>query len=212
MNEKELAAALAHEVKNPLCLIKANVDIIKLDSGTTYEKSINIINREINKINAVIEAFGLRVDANKEWSEVSIPDMLVEIMEEYNISVCNKEIIFNMVNKSKAACIMGNRNKLSILFFNILKNAVEAIESKGEIKAEIYNDNKDLIIEIKDNGKGVDEYILKNIGKPFLSGKENGNGLGVAICKSIVREHNGEIVYQNNELGGCTVRLVFSRV
>lgn len=208
MNEKELAAALAHEVKNPLGLIKANVDIIKLESGTAYEKSINIINREINKITSVIETFGHIKAGGTLWSRVSIPDMLMEIIYDYNISLQNKNINFRLINNSDYPYVQGNENKLSILFFNIIKNAVEAIEEKGEIVAEIYNSDSRLIIEIKDNGKGIEDYILKNIGKPYLTGKENGNGLGVAICKSIVGEHNGKINYKNNELGGCTVEVV----
>lgn len=207
MNEKELAAALAHEVKNPLGLIKANVDIIKLESGTAYEKSINIINREINKITSVIEAFGHIKAGSTLWSRVSIPDMLMEIIYDYNISLQNKNINFRLINNSDYPYVQGNENKLSILFFNIIKNAVEAIEEKGEIVAEIYNSDSRLIVEIKDNGKGIEDYILKNIGKPYLTGKENGNGLGVAICKSIVGEHNGKINYKNNELGGCTVEV-----
>lgn len=208
MNEKELAATLAHEVKNPLCLIKANVDIIKLESGTAFEKSINVINREISKINSVIEAFGQIKTGSTPCTRVSIPDMLTEIFYDYNISLKDKAVTFKINNRSNYPYIWGNENKLSILFFNIIKNAVEAIEEKGEIIGDIYNENHNLVIEINDNGKGIEDYILQNIGRPYLTGKEDGNGLGVAICKSIVSEHNGQISYKNNEAGGCTVKIV----
>ena len=207
MNNKELAAALAHEVKNPLSLIKANVDIIRLETGGAYKRSIDIINRQIDKINTVIETFG-NINVQSEKTRVSLTHIIKEITEEHGVLFSDKHINFTLTDKSSEPFVTGSENKLSILFFNLFKNAVEAVEDKGEINVYIYDRHGKTAIEIQDNGKGIEPYILENIGQPFLSGKEGGNGLGVAICKSIVREHKGEITFCNNEKGGCTVKVI----
>ena len=79
------------------------------------------------------------------------------------------------------------------LFFNIYKNAIEAINNKGIIKTTVTPDIGKTTITIEDNGGGISPVVLNNLGTPFVTTKENGSGLGILICKNIVHEHKGKI-------------------
>lgn len=196
-------AALAHEVKNPLSLIKMNVDYIKSCLNQQFEDNFKIIEREIHKINNIVTNLTIKNEP------VYIKNMLDDIIREYDISLQHKKIIFS-VSADENVYVMGNFNKLNILFFNLFKNSVEAIDGVGEISARVTSDNDIVIVEIIDTGRGINPEVLKKIGQPYITDKEGGSGLGLAICSSIVKEHNGSIAFKNMEKG-CKVSVFLSQ-
>ncbi len=204
--EKEAAAALAHEVKNPLALIRANIDLISEKfKGSSEEKYIELIYREIDRINAVISGYAAQKD---ESSLVFLDDLLCDVIDEYHVTD-NKAVEFIIEASGDDICVMASYSKLCILFFNILKNAVEAVDNKGSIITSIERQGEFAVVSIADNGKGIDESIAAVIGRPFVSSKEDGMGLGVAISRKIAAEYEGDITLENKTEGGCkvTVRL-----
>lgn len=203
----ELAAALAHEVKNPISIIRANVDYIKLSVSPNYSKCFSIIDKELNKLNSLITDYTaiLQPDSNKEV--IFLEDLIYDVTEEFSI-LNTKEITFSFKLDNDIK-IMGDYKKLSILLFNIYKNSVEAIKSKGKILTRLHLKGNKVILEITDNGIGIPTELINNIGTPFLTTKENGSGLGLMICKSIVDSHNGSISIENVE-NGCKTVLTFN--
>lgn len=202
----ELAAALAHEIKNPISVIRANVDYIKLSLKPQYSKCFSIIDRELDKLTSLITDYTaiLQPDTKKEL--IFIEDMIYDITEEFSI-LNTKKIKFSF-NLDSEAVIQGDYKKLSILLFNIYKNSIEAIKSEGEIITKLYKNDTDIIIEITDTGSGIPSDIADKVGTPFLTTKENGSGLGLMICRIIAQDHNGTVTLENTEVG-CKTTIKF---
>ena len=129
--------------------------------------------------------------------------MLVDIIEDYNISKPDIDFRFNC---NSEVSVYGNYDKLSILFYNIYKNAVEAISDNGVIETLCYESDNNVVIKIRDNGVGIED--IESVGTPYYTTKPNGTGLGIIICKNIVSEHNGIINFENTAVGSqVTIKL-----
>ena len=194
MIEKESSAALAHEVKNPLSLIKMNVDHIKSSLNNEFEDNFKVIEREICRINMIVTGLSF----NRQ--PVYIKRLIERIIDEYDISLRHKNIKFSIKGEADIYA-MGDTEKLNILFFNLIKNSVEAIEKEGDINIRIYKKGSRTLTEISDSGGGISEKIMSAIGQPYNTDKEGGTGLGLAICTSIVNEHKGSIAFENTDKG-----------
>lgn len=202
----ELAAALAHEIKNPISVIRANVDYIKLSVKPNFKSCFTVIDKELNKLNNIITDYTTILQPNKNTEVIFAEDLIYDITDEFSI-LNTKEITFSF-NLDSEVKINGDYKKLSILLFNIYKNSIEAIKSKGRITTKLYSKNNRAIIEITDTGMGISSDLIEKLGTPFLTTKENGSGLGLMICRSITEAHNGNINIENVE-NGCRTILDF---
>lgn len=202
----ELAAALAHEIKNPISVIRANVDYIKLSVKPQYSKCFSIIDKELNKLTSLITDYTaiLQPDTVKEM--IFLEDLIYDVTDEFSI-LNNKKITFTFDLDSEIS-IKGDYKKLSILLFNIYKNSIEAITKEGKILTKLYKKDNSAIIEITDTGSGISSDIADKIGTPFLTTKENGSGLGLMICRTIAEAHNGTVTIENADIG-CKTTLKF---
>lgn len=199
-DDSEIAAVLAHEVKNPIAIIKANIDSIKSVLPESVSKNIEIIDSAIIRLDKLVESYKIINDTTSDNELIYVEDMLIDIIEEYNISKPKIEFRYNC---GSDLCLYGNYDKLSILFYNIYKNAVEAIDDRGEISTDVRAEKDNIVITISDSGKGIED--INSIGMPYYTTKSNGTGLGVLICKNIVKEHNGELYFKNNRVGSSAV-------
>ena len=211
INEK-MTMALAHEVKNPVSLIKAHIELLELDKELSgYKSNINIIKRELNKISDIISDFMLFYKPENSIKEINIIPIIKEIMERFKI-YSKKNIKFSLVlecNKDEFNINLQDI-KISMLFNNIYKNAVESIKNKeGHIITKIYILNNRPTIDIIDDGEGLKNHSLQDIKKPFVTYKKGGTGFGIVICESILNDIGGKFEIFNNKDKGCTVRLTF---
>lgn len=206
MNGKEqIAAVLAHEVKNPVNLIKMNVQYIKDFCPKALENNFIVIEKELEKLNHIISDYTIMAKNTKRENieMIFIDELLSDIIEEYNLTPYDKKIDF-ILDSPNDIKLYGDYNKINILFFNIYKNAIEAINNKGIIKTTVIQDIGKTTVKIKDTGGGMSPIVLKNLGTPFVTTKENGSGLGILICKNIIHEHKGKINFENTD-DGCIV-------
>lgn len=199
-DESEIAAVLAHEVKNPVAIIKANIDSIRDLLPKSADKNIDVIYNAISRLDKLIESYRLINIKTSNNELIYVEDMLIDIIEDYNISKPDIEFKYNC---SSDLSLYGSYDKLSILFYNIYKNAVEAIENRGEIVTDVYPEGNRIVIKITDNGRGIED--INSVGLPYYTTKENGTGLGILICKNIVDEHSGELYFKNNIVGSSVI-------
>ncbi len=204
----ELAAALAHEIKNPIALIRANIDHLKLCTGTGYERYFDIINKELNKLNSLISDYTEILQPEIRNETIYPEDLIYDVTEEFVI-LDKKEIDFEFDIDGDIK-LKGDYKKLSILLFNIYKNSAEAINENGIIRTSLYLENNKVIIDIEDNGGGISEDIINDVGTPFFTTKSGGSGLGIMICKTIMDAHGGEMHIENTKDGCCT-KLIFNK-
>ena len=209
-----LARKLAHEIKNPLTPIQLTIDRIKNKyltqvtekDQTNFKENLKVINNQIKQIENLVNEFS---DFARMPKPILKKNNIVSILME-NISLLNeldKSIKINLKNDKKEILLNCDREQIGRVFLNIIKNSIESIQQKAEIKPDF---EKKILIEIFtikdhikvvfiDNGIGFDKVNLKNnikdILNPYFTTKKNGTGLGLSIVNKIVNDHDGEIKF-----------------
>lgn len=214
--------ALAHEVKNPVSLIKANIELLEFQ-GTFNDNQYNvdIIKKELNKISKIVTDFNTLFCYNNinKLDDINLVDIIKEVEKEYRVTnkLSNISFYLNSFCKFEESFINGDETKLGMLFSNIYKNAIESVkennyeDNNNIIRTNIYvKNNNRIVVEIIDNGHGIKKEIENNICEPFNTTKSSGTGLGLSICKNIVNNFEGEFSIENNANSkGCIVKIEF---
>lgn len=213
--EKDITIALAHEVKNPVSLIKANIELLELDSAlNAYQKNVSMMKNELNKITNIVSDFMLLCNPYNENStkNIDVFNVIAEYIEKFDVYE-NITFSFNCFTSIEEVKMLTGKTRLSFVLSNVYKNCIEAIKHKnGIIKTNLYKENDNLVIEIIDNGEGIDNNLLEKIYEPFFTSKESGTGLGIPICVNIMKSLNGSFtIYNNPDKIGCTTKLIFSK-
>lgn len=189
----QLAAGIAHEVRNPLTSIKGFLRLMQAElQHSVYFK---IIEDEIERIEIILSELLVlakphNVNIKQENLRLLIDDVKALFSSQASINNVQIEFIYDFEN----VILKCDKNQIKQVFINFLKNAVEAMPNGGMVTVECkqYTDKKVKIL-IKDTGTGMPQKILKKIGQPFLTTKESGTGLGVMLSKQIIKNHNGSV-------------------
>lgn len=209
---EQIAATLAHELKNPIALVLANIDLLELDdTDNKNQKIYSTMRRELNNVmNIMLDFIQLSKHTEIDIEVFDINELLLQIAD--NCQVINKnnaEYIFD--SSENCINIRADRIRLSRVFLNIYKNAVEAVENCGKIYIHTSVEDDFINVIIKDNGVGMSESTRQRIMSPFFTTKDGGSGLGIFISKIIVEEHNGIFELDSEEGKGCTVIIKLPR-
>ncbi|MFD1737073.1 PAS domain S-box protein [Bacillus salitolerans] len=202
----QLAAAVAHEIRNPLTSIKGFVQLFSLDKESISNKYLEIVLTELNRVEEIITEFLVMAKPHHEKRKSIFVDQIVEQVVqllESQALFSNKEIVVDV--KSTISSIDGDPNALKQVFLNIIQNGLDAIQSKGTIYIEITQCEQNISISIMDNGIGIPKQRIGKLGEPFYSTKEKGTGLGLMTSYRIVEQHNGTLEVHSEEAKGTTV-------
>ncbi|MGB2994347.1 MAG: ATP-binding protein [Paenisporosarcina sp.] len=212
LNEREklasigqMAVGIAHEVKNPLTSVKGFLQLIKETNTHPYllameselEKAIDTLQNllQVSKPNLYSEPI-TKIDLCKELSS------LIFLFQD---KLYNTEIEMDLRNSDKM--IIGKKNLFLKAFFNLIKNALEAVPEKGKIRIEHYFRDDCIYVKISDNGIGIPKDKIDFLGTPFYSSKGEGTGLGLTQVFTTVKEYGGTVQVES-ELGIGTTFLV----
>jgi len=193
----ELSARVAHELRNPLGVIKNAVELIEIDSENNhdvkFQKRIIMIKnatdkmlRQVNDVLDFVRSRPLEIEKN------SILDILNSSLK-YSIP---KKI--KIIKPKNDAIIFCDSKQLEVVFSNLITNSIQAIEDSGEVKLRIIDELDRIIVEIEDSGSGILEENIEKIFEPLFTTKATGTGLGLVSCKNIVEQHEGTISVRNN--------------
>lgn len=205
---KDALFKLTHEIKNPLAVCKGYLDMINIDNKEKTTKYLSIIKQEINRSLNIISDF---VEYNKikvVKEQIDLNLLLEDVYDAFKILINANNIKLQYENKNEEdTYIMGDYERLKQVIINLLKNSLESIEDKGNIKiyTNIYKKYIEIIIE--DSGKGMDKETIEKLTEMFYTTKENGTGLGVSLSNEIVKAHNGDLIYKS-ELNKGTKAIV----
>jgi len=189
----ELAAGVAHEIRNPITAIKGFVQM--MHNGTFKESYYEIMLTEFDHIETVINEFLLLAKPQViHFKQTDISRVLIHAIAPLKSQGILKNIQFKYDCEKKLPLIIADENQIKQVFMNLLINAMESMSSGGEI--QVVANQKDtnwIIIQIIDQGCGMTEDRLEKLGEPFYSTKEKGVGLGLVFSYKIIDEHQGKI-------------------
>lgn len=210
-NFSKMSQEFIHEVKNPVALINATIDYMQIsDKNGVYSKSYGVIKKELQKITSIVKDFIKNTSPFQatEKEVIFIYDLISEVIDEFTVPYGQQKIKFDLNCDDKDLKIFGEYSKICIVFFNIFKNAIEAIKDNGTIVSSITKGGDYITIQITDDGEGIKESLEESVGTPFFTTKDNGTGLGLSICHQIVESHNGTFrIFNNESKKGCTVEI-----
>ena len=221
-----LARKLAHEIKNPLTPIQLSIDRIKekyikqvdKNEKDNFEENLKIINNQIKQIGNLVNEFS---DFARMPKPVLKKNDLIKIIHE-NIKLLSEidpSIKINLDNKKPSILLECDKEQISRVIFNLIKNSIESIQQKAEntsnfdkiITIEIFERNNQIYIIIKDSGLGFENIKnnIKDILNPYFTTKKNGTGLGLSIVNKIINDHNGEINFVSIP-NGAKIEIIFN--
>jgi two-component system sensor histidine kinase PilS (NtrC family) len=218
----ELAAGVAHEIRNPLASISGSIQV--LNDGLSKEQAhvnkrlMEIVLREVDRLNHLVSDF-LQF-ARPQSSKV----------EEFDLNMLIKDTLYLFQTSRKWSKkleveatfqrplkIISDPQQLKQVFWNVFMNACEAMPNGGKIRVSTErrrgsrgskNAKRTVSIKVEDTGPGIDPSVIKDMFKPFSTAKKDGSGLGLAIVKKIVENLGGEVSGYNLQGGGAAISIV----
>ncbi|WP_449540388.1 PAS domain S-box protein [Ferdinandcohnia sp. Marseille-Q9671] len=205
----QLAAGIAHEIRNPLTAVKGFIQLMQ--NGQHLEKEyLDIMHSEITRVEGIIKELLLLSKPNKEnFSDKNIVSVLKEVMTLMNTEALLANVRIISDYGSEDQYITCDENQLKQVLINLIQNGIEAMPSGGEILVQTYKNEQYVVVSIADTGHGIPKEILSNIGQPFYTTKANGTGLGLAVCLNIIENHKGTIEIDSEVDQGTTFTMKF---
>jgi signal transduction histidine kinase len=215
----QLAASVAHEINNPLCFVMNNAELLKSGGKNTLPGSA-----EFNEsVEAILD--GARRIKNITHALLDFARLNVKEDERLNVNEVVEKALYLVYPETKNTCtieknlsngpqmVRGKESELMQVLINVLLNAYQASRQKGVIKISTYLQNDFVIIEVSDNGTGIDEKNMPHIFEPFFTTKNpgQGTGLGLSTSREIIKKHGGEINITSKAGEGTTVKVILPR-
>ena len=195
---------LAHEIRNPLCVVNGYLEMLDETNVSKYKDIIqNQVNDSLNVLSDYLE-FN-RISLNKE--EIDLNILLLDLKNNLKDYLKKKNVHLHINLMDDDIYLPADYNKLKQVFNNIIKNSVESKSKNIEISYRIMFGR--VTICIRDDGYKIDNDAIYKIGN-FFTNKENGNGIGTSLIKKIISLHNGKIKYRNNKNKGVSVYITLT--
>lgn len=209
----QLAAGLAHELRNPLSAISGAVEILSSDVKPTEDnlRLVRMASQEVDRLNLLVEDFLiLTMPIQKLTTLVDLGRIISDTIESFTKTIRRGNIeILNQVEKG--IYVQADSYRLKQAMWNLLLNSVDAMPIGGLIIIKSKTEDNNVVIEISDEGKGIDENFISRIFDPFFTTKEVGTGLGLAIVQKVIEGYNGKINVVSSRGNGATFVITLPR-
>ena len=199
----QIAAGMAHEIKNPLASIKGAVEIL-CDDGTSEEdrqEFKSIVLKEVKRINASVSDFlEFARPSDTKLTQLNLADVVRSSLRQVQAQA-RKHAVTIVSHIEDPVIVMGDEEKVHQVMLNLLLNAVDAAPDGSAVEVKLQP--ADGLLTVEDRGSGISRENASRIFEPFFTTKPSGTGLGLAIAKSIIERHHGEISLGNAAGGGA---------
>jgi signal transduction histidine kinase len=217
----QMSSAIVHEIKQPLTAVKGYLELLCRDEDLSEknQKYLGIIQKTTDRIAKIADKFNrlARTPGDETFSEVFLNDSLMMVYEVLEHQITQKKITLSLNLDNALPPIVGDDNNLQQIFMNLIVNAIDAIEdghttmenpNKKLIQVSTHASNGEVIAKVEDNGPGIPKELREKIFEPFFTTKAvgKGTGLGLAVIKSIIKEHKGTIAIESQKgIGTCFI-------
>ncbi|RBW68703.1 PAS domain S-box protein [Bacillus taeanensis] len=204
-----LAAGVAHEIRNPLTALKGFTQLIASGNGKQQEY-VDIMMSELERIEFIVsELLVLSKPQAISFQKKSVKNLLNDVVKLLEAEALLKNIQFVTNCEEDIPFIECEGNQLKQVLINLLNNGIESMEKGGTIVIEgKKQNNEQAVVRIIDQGCGIPEERLKQLGEPFYTTKEKGTGLGLMICYKIIENHKGKLHFYSKKGEGTTAEIL----
>lgn len=205
-----MAKETAHQLGTPISSLEGWMEMLK-DNESTQKIAVEM-SKDVERLKLVSDRFG-KIGSTPKLEETDLI-LQIESMVNYIKRRATDRVTFEInANGEKDIIAMINPPLFDWVIENLLKNALDAMDGKGGIKIDIKNETAQIIVDVKDNGKGIAKQNIANVFKPGFTTKKRGWGLGLSLSKRIIDlYHKGELFVKQSELGkGTTFRIILKK-
>ena len=213
-----LAGGVAHELGNPLNSLTIHLQLLgrklrKLRATpdtTTAQESLRICEEEVERLDGIISNFLEAIRPRPpDFSDVNPVEILEEVLRFQASELENRGIKVDVELPAAPAVILADKNQLKQVFFNLVKNAMEAMQPGGILRVRSRTDDESLFLLFGDTGSGIKREDLPRLFQPYHTTKQGGHGLGLMIVHRIMRDHGGQVGIDSKEGVGTVLSLQF---
>jgi PAS domain S-box-containing protein len=205
---------VTHEVKNPLTVIGGFARGLLRRAGLDGEdrNRLEIIVKEVQRLEGLLaEIQDFTKPLRLEKQQIDLGTLLPEIVALFRGSEACSRVDFSM-EVGGGLKVSADADRLRQVFLNLIKNAFEAIPGEGQVWVTAREEGGDVHVEVRDSGEGIPQGRMEEIFQPFVTTKKGGSGLGLPLCRKIVRDHGGEITLVSRPGEGTAVRVTLPSV
>jgi PAS domain S-box-containing protein len=207
----QLAAGVAHEIRNPLTSLRGFTQLLKARSaGDQNSEFYDIMLNELDRINYIVGEFMLlsRPQQMQQLDHHDMRELISSMLPIIETQAIIHNVTINMDWKTPLKPVVCDKNQIKQVFMNVLKNAIEAMPDGGTIRIRFSSHGGGYTsVQIVDEGPGMPAEVLSRLGEPFFTTKKTGTGLGLMVCYRIIEAHNGKMVIKSEKGKGTTVEI-----
>ena len=195
----QMAASIAHEIRNPLTSLKGFTDLLKVDATEDAQMYLSVIDSELQRMDQILsELLMISKPAHIKSELLEFGKVVQHVIDLMMPDALMKNVMIQYISSPMTVLIEGNENRLKQVVLNLIKNAIESMYNGGTVKVEMcVNSSSILELSITDEGSGMTSETIENLFEPFYTTKTTGTGLGLPFVKKVIEEHDGEIVIES---------------
>lgn len=198
----EMAAGIGHELRNPMTTVRGFLQVLGgKPECQQYKEYFDLMIEELDRANSIISEF-LSLARNKAIDLK--PDNLNRIIESITPLIQADAMIgdkYINVEKGEISDLLLDEKEIRQLILNLVRNGLEAMSPGGTVNIKTFQEGEEVILSVQDQGRGIDASLLDKLGTPFLTTKDEGTGLGLAVCYSIAERHQASIKVETSSSG-----------
>lgn len=207
----ELASSFAHEIRNPMQTNRGFLQLLlQSPIPETYKGYVRICLEEVDRTNDVItEYLSLAKPEADKKEPVDVCQKIQTVVKILYSYALERKVHIDIRLPEQECVILGHPQKMKQVFLNIIKNGIEAMPQGGTVSIRVKQDSQHVMIQIQDEGVGMNEDEVKRLGQPFYSLKEKGTGIGLMVSYRIIESLHGKITVQSQKGEGTTFTIRF---
>jgi PAS domain S-box-containing protein len=198
----EMSASISHELRNPMTTVKGFLQVLREREKYSQEKEFfDLMVSELDRANSIITEFlSLARDKAVEMKMKNLNSVLKPLVRliEADVVKEDKSVILELGDIPE---ILLDKKEIHQVILNLTRNGLDAMSPKGCLTIKTFLDGEEVVLAVQDQGKGIEPEVLEKLGTPFFSTKDNGTGLGLAVCYSIAERHKARIDVETGSNG-----------